>query len=129
MPLTHRPDFKQALSTLHRLQQEAEGDPQAPTNQQWAQSSSSTWWSWQGSWRTPCSYESHYGVATAQVPFSVNQIWQQVETAARLDKLQLDWPEAALPRCAGVMGRSVFAAACLAVSRFLATAGHLFDDV
>ena len=69
------------------------------------------------------------GVATAQVPFSVNQNWQQVETAARLDKLQLDWPEAALPRCAGVMGRSVFAAACLAVSRFLATAGHLFDDV
>ena len=69
------------------------------------------------------------GVATAQVPFSVNQNWQQVETAARLDKLQLDWPEAALPRCAGVMGRSVFTAACLAVSRFLATAGRLFDDV
>ena len=57
------------------------------------------------------------GVATAQVPFSVNHNWQQVETAARSDKLQLDWSEAALPRCAGVMGRSVFAAACLAVSR------------
>ena len=46
--LTHIPDFKQALSTLHRLQQEAEGDPQVPTypnrNQQWAQSSSSPWW-------------------------------------------------------------------------------------
>ena len=26
MPLTHRPDFKQALFTLHRLQQETEGD-------------------------------------------------------------------------------------------------------
>ena len=26
-----RPDFKQALSTLHRLQREAEGDPQVPT--------------------------------------------------------------------------------------------------
>ena len=45
MPLTQRPDFKQALSTLHRLQREAEEDPQAPTysnkSQQWAQSSSS----------------------------------------------------------------------------------------
>ena len=62
------------------------------------------------------------------MPISVNQNGQQVETAARLDKLQLDWPEAALPRCAGVMGRSVFAAASLAVSRFLATAGHLLND-
>ena len=35
------------------------------------------------------------------MPISVNQNGQQVETAARLDKLQLDWPEAALPRCAG----------------------------
>ena len=26
MPVTHRPDFKQALSTLQRLKQEAEGD-------------------------------------------------------------------------------------------------------
>ena len=61
------------------------------------------------------------------MPFSVNQNGQQVETAARLDKLQLDWPEAALPRCAGVMGRSVFAAASLAVPRFLATACHLLN--
>ena len=45
------------------------------------------------------------------MPFSVNQSGQQVETVARLDKLQLDWPEAALPRCAEVLGRSVFAAA------------------
>ena len=49
------------------------------------------------------------------MPSSVNQNGQQVETAARLHKLQLDWPEAALPRFAGVMGRSVFAAASLAV--------------
>ena len=67
MPLTHRPDFKQALSTLHRLQQEAEGDPQVPTypnrNQQWAQSFSSTWWNWQGSWWTPYPSESHDGDA------------------------------------------------------------------
>ena len=43
--LTQRPDFKQALSTLHRLQREEEEDPQVPTysntSQQWAQSSSS----------------------------------------------------------------------------------------
>ena len=60
--LTQRPDFKQALSTVHRLQQEEEGDPQVPTypnrDQQWAQSSSSTWWNWQGSWWTPYPSES-----------------------------------------------------------------------
>ena len=69
MPVTHRPDFKQALSTLQRLKQEAGGDPQLPTysdkNQHWAQSSSSTWWNCQGSWWTPYpySYESHDGDA------------------------------------------------------------------
>ena len=47
MPLRHRPDFKQALSTLQRLQQEAGEEPQVPTYsykpQQWeARSSSST---------------------------------------------------------------------------------------
>ena len=31
MPLRHRLDFKQALSTLQRLQQEAEEEPQVPT--------------------------------------------------------------------------------------------------
>ena len=56
MPLRHRPDFKQTLSTLQRLQQEAGEEPQVPTysykHKQWelAQSSSSTWWNWQGSW-------------------------------------------------------------------------------
>ena len=35
-------------------------------------------------------------------PLSVNQNWQQVETAADWIQLQLAWPEAALPRCAGV---------------------------
>ena len=53
VPLTQRPDFKQPLSTLHRLQREAEEDPQLPTcsnkSQQGAQSSSSTLWNWQGS--------------------------------------------------------------------------------
>ena len=66
--LTQRPDFKQALSTLHRLQREAEGDPQVSTHsntsQQWAQSSSSTWWNWQGSWWTPYPSESHDGKCT-----------------------------------------------------------------
>ena len=66
-PLTHRPDFKQALSILQRLKQEAEGDPQVPTysnrNQQWAQSSSSTCWNWQGSWWTSYPSESHDGDA------------------------------------------------------------------
>ena len=40
--------------------------------------------------------------------------------------LQIAWPEAALPWCAVGHGRSVLTAACLAVSRYLATAG-LFD--
>ena len=48
MPLRHRSDFKQALSTLQRLQQEAGEEPHVPTysykHKQWqlAQSSSST---------------------------------------------------------------------------------------
>ena len=68
MPLTRRPDFKQALSTLHQLQREAEEDPQVPTysykHQQWeARSSSSTWWNWQCSWWTLYPSESHDGDA------------------------------------------------------------------
>ena len=56
MPLRNRSDFKQALSTLERLQQEAGEEPYVPTysykHKQWqsAQSSSSTWWQWQDSW-------------------------------------------------------------------------------
>ena len=50
VPVTHRLDFKQALSTLQQLKQKAEGALQTPTNshrnQQWAQSSSSTWLNW-----------------------------------------------------------------------------------
>ena len=62
MPLRHRSDFKQALSTLQRSQQEAGEEPHVPTysykHKQWelAQSSSSTWWNWQGSWWS--SYKS-----------------------------------------------------------------------
>ena len=49
MPLRHRSDFKQALSTLQRLQQEAGEEPHVRTHsykhKQWeARSSSSTWW-------------------------------------------------------------------------------------
>ena len=36
VPVEHRPDFKQALSTLHQLKEKEE----APQNQRWAQSSS-----------------------------------------------------------------------------------------
>ena len=49
-------DFKQALSTFERLQQEAGEEPFVPTphwkKEQWkaAPSSSSTWWEWQDSW-------------------------------------------------------------------------------
>ena len=56
IPLRNRSDFKQALSSLERLQQEAGEEPHVPTysckHKQWqlAQSSSSTWWNWQGSW-------------------------------------------------------------------------------
>ena len=58
VPVQRRPDFKQALSTLKQLKEKEEG---AQRNQQWAHSSSSSWWSWQGSWWTPYSYESHHG--------------------------------------------------------------------
>ena len=56
LPLRNRSDFKQALSTLERLQQEAGEEPYVPTYsykyKQWqlAQSSSSTWWNWQDTW-------------------------------------------------------------------------------
>ena len=59
VPVEHRPDFKQALSTLQQLKQKEE---EAQRNQQWAQSSSSSsWWSWQGCWWTLYSNESHHG--------------------------------------------------------------------
>ena len=54
MPLRHRPDFKQALSTLHRLKK-AEDEAYY---QNWSQSSSSSWWQWQDSWWHPSSETS-----------------------------------------------------------------------
>ena len=56
VPVGRRPDLKQALPTLQQWKQKG-----AQRNQQLAQSSSSSWWSWQGSWWTPYSYESHHG--------------------------------------------------------------------
>ena len=57
MPVQQRSDFKRALSTLQQLREKEDA---AQRNQRWAHSSSS-WWSWQGSWWTPYSYESHHG--------------------------------------------------------------------
>ena len=54
MPIRHRPDFKQALSTLHRLKK-AEDEAY---HQNWWQSSSSSWWQWQDSWWHPSSETS-----------------------------------------------------------------------
>ena len=49
LPLRKRSDFKQALSTLERLHQEA-GEEQLEKQWKAASSSSSTWWEWQDSW-------------------------------------------------------------------------------
>ena len=56
MPVQRRSDFKQVLSTLQQLKEE-----EGQRNQRWAQSSSSSWRSWQSSWWPPYSYESHHG--------------------------------------------------------------------
>ena len=55
MRVRHRPDFKQALSTLRRLKNQ---EDQA-YYQNWWQSSSSSWWNWQESW-WHSSYEHHH---------------------------------------------------------------------
>ena len=54
MPIRHRPDFKEALSTLRRLKNV---EDQA-YYQNWWQSSSSSWWQWQDSWWHPSSETS-----------------------------------------------------------------------
>ena len=62
IPIRHRSDFKQALSTLRQWKEKRRRkEEEAHRNQRWTQSySSSSWWSWQGSWWTPYSYESHH---------------------------------------------------------------------
>ena len=54
MPVRHRPDFKQALSTLRQLKNQED----TAYYQKW-QSYSSSWWNWQESWWHP-SYEHHH---------------------------------------------------------------------
>ena len=53
MPVRHRPDFKKALFTLHRLKKAED----KAYYQNWSQSSSSSWWQWQTSWWHP-SFET-----------------------------------------------------------------------
>ena len=57
MPVRHRADFKQALSTLRRLKNQ---EDQA-YYQNW-QSSSSSWWNWQDSWWYSSSERHHEDV-------------------------------------------------------------------
>ena len=54
MPVRHRADFKQALSTLRQLKHQEDTAHQ----QRW-QSYSSSWWNWQESW-WHSSYEHHH---------------------------------------------------------------------
>ena len=54
MPIRHRPDFKKALSTLHRLKNAED----KAYYQNWSQRSSSSWWQWQDSWWHPSSETS-----------------------------------------------------------------------
>ena len=48
MPIRRRPDFKKALSTLHRLKKTED----KAHYENWSQSSSS-WWQWQTTWWEP----------------------------------------------------------------------------
>ena len=54
MPVMHRADFKEALSTLRRLKNQLD----QACYQNWWQSSSSSWWNWQDSWWHPSSETS-----------------------------------------------------------------------
>ena len=54
MPVRHRPDFKQALSTLRQLKNQEDTAHQ----QRW-QSYSSSWWNWQESWWHSSSEHHH----------------------------------------------------------------------
>ena len=54
MPVRHRSDFKQALSTLRQLKDKEDASHQ----QKWSQSYSSSLWNWQESW-WHSSYEHH----------------------------------------------------------------------
>ena len=61
MPVRHRADFKEALSTLRRLRNQ---EDQA-YYQNWWQSSSSSWWQWQDSWwHSSCEHHHEDGPST-----------------------------------------------------------------
>ena len=55
MPVRHRSDFKQALSTLRQLKDKED----AAHQQRWSQRYSSCWWNWQESWWYS-SFENHH---------------------------------------------------------------------
>ena len=60
MPVRHRPDFKQGLSTLRKLKHQED-----TAHQQRCQSCSSSWWNWQDSWWHPSSeYHRENGPST-----------------------------------------------------------------
>ena len=73
MPIRHRLDFKEALSTLHRLKK---AEDQAYYHNWW-QSSSSSWWQWQDSWWHPSSETS---------PRRWTWHWSSVETFEKISE-------------------------------------------
>ena len=74
MPVRHRPDFKKALSTLHRLKKAED----KAYYQNWSQSSSSSWWQWQTSWWHP-SFETSPRRWTRH--WSNGETWEVSETS------------------------------------------------
>ena len=76
MPVRHRPDFKEALSTLRRLNN---AEDQA-YYQNWWQSSSSSWWQWQDSCGIPHLRHHHDdGLDTdgAGKPAKIIYLWKE----------------------------------------------------
>ena len=59
MPIRHRSDFKQALSTFRQLK---DREDEAQRNQRWTQSCSSSWWNWQGTW-----WNSSYDLSETEI--------------------------------------------------------------
>ena len=78
MPVRHRADFKEALSTLRRLKNQ---EDQA-YYQNWWQSSSSSWWNWQDSLWHPSSQTS---------PRRWTQQWSIGETCENSDCAKYSW--------------------------------------
>ena len=74
MPTRRQPDFKKALSTLHRLKKAED----KTLYENWSQSSSS-WWQWQTTWWDPIMRLHHKdGLATDRTEkpvYSVNQLF------------------------------------------------------